>query len=251
MAIEIKVYLKFCVWSLSVKIKALLFDVFGTTVDWRSSIIKAIQRELKNKNIDVDAGKLADEWRAEYDPSMDPIRSGKRPYQRLDILHAENLKKVLERNSIFSLDEEQISRLVYSWHNLKPWPDVISSMARLRKKLILASHSNGNISLTLNMARNSGLNWDVILGAEVVGTYKPHPLSYTRAIEILDLDASECMMVAAHNSDLSAAREQGLRTCFILRTKEHGPLQSIDLKPLQNWDYSCNSFKELADYFNC
>ncbi len=233
------------------KIKALLFDVFGTTVDWRSTIIKALQKELKIKNIDHNAEKLADEWRAEYDPSMDPIRSGKRPYQRLDVLHEENLKIVLERNSLFSLGEEQISRLVYSWHNLKPWPDVLSSMTRLRKKFILASHSNGNISLTLNMARNSGLNWDVILGAEVVGTYKPHPLSYNRAIEILGLKASESMMVAAHNSDLSAAREQGLRTCFILRSKEHGPLQTIDLKPLQDWDYSFNSFKELADYLNC
>ena len=233
------------------KIKALLFDVFGTTVDWRSWIIKSIEKELNNNEIVFDAALLADEWRAEYDPSMGKIRNGYRPFVRLDVLHQENLINVLKRYSITSFSKKQIQKLVLAWNYLKPWPDVLLSMEKLREKFILASHSNGNISLTLNMAKNSGLIWDVILGAEVVQTYKPHPSSYHRAVDILGLRAKECMMVAAHNSDLEAARKEGLKTCFIIRSTEHGPNQKIDLKPTENWDLNCNSFEDLAIQLDC
>ena len=228
-------------------VKALLFDVFGTVVDWRTCITGAFDQIAKNHALDLEASRLADEWRAQYQPSMEVIRSGKRPFVRLDVLHRENLDHVLKNNNLTFFTPVERDHLVKAWHRLKGWPDASDGLYRLKKKYIIAPQSNGNISLLVNMAKAANLPWDVVLGAEIVQTYKPRPEAYKRACDALGLSTSDCMMVAAHNDDLLAARNTGMKTAFILRDTEHGPRQTKDLKSESDWDISVNNFIELAD----
>ena len=228
-------------------VKALLFDVFGTVVDWRTCITGAFDQIAKNHALDLEASRLADEWRAQYQPSMEVIRSGKRPFVRLDVLHRENLDHVLKNNKLTFFTPIERDHLVKAWHRLKGWPDASDGLYRLKKKYIIAPQSNGNISLLVNMAKAANLPWDVVLGAEIVQAYKPRPEAYKRACDALGLSTSDCMMVAAHNDDLLAARNTGMKTAFILRDTEHGPRQTKDLKSESDWDISVNNFIELAD----
>ncbi len=232
-------------------VKALLFDVFGTVVDWRSCISGEIEQITRNHNIELDAYKLADEWRAKYQPSMEAIRKGKRPFARLDVLHAENLNHVLVSNGLTVFTADERAHLVKAWHRLKGWPDASEGLLRLKKNYIIAPQSNGNISLLVNMAKAAGLPWDVILGAEITQTYKPLPEAYERACDALGLTTADCMMVAAHNDDLFAARDTGMKTAFILRKTEHGPSQIKDLKPESDWDICAESFTDLAVKLGC
>ncbi|MGL4305521.1 MAG: haloacid dehalogenase type II [Mycobacteriaceae bacterium] len=233
------------------EIKVLLFDVFGTVVDWRTSIAREVESILSEEiQTKITPEDFADQWRALYEPSMEEIRSGRRGYTRLDDLHAESLRKILAKNNVHLSAEKQLW-LVHAWHRLAPWPDSISGLTRLKNKFVIAPLSNGNISLLMEMAKNIGLPWDAILGAEVVQTYKPLPAAYLKTADILGVQPSQCMLVAAHNFDLHAAQGCGFKTGFVRRSTEHGSHQSTDLTPSGNWSYHSESITDLADQLHC
>ena len=232
-------------------IQALLFDVFGTVVDWRSGISRDFELISKKYGLKKNSQQFADDWRAEYQPSMEKVRSGNREFVKLDILHDENLKNISNKYGLDVIMNEDWKWLVKSWHRLPGWDDSSRGLLRLKSKFIIASQSNGNIELILNMSKYSKLYWDMILGSEVVGHYKPQPEAYLVACEKIGLDPSQCMMVAAHNNDLLAAQKVGMKTAFVLRSNEHGINQKSDLKPLESWDYVANDFFDLADKLGC
>ena len=239
------------------KVKALFFDVFGTVVDWRSGIVSAVEKISKKNNISLKAAEFADAWRAEYQPAMEEIRIGKRDFTILDILHMENLQKISSKFNLNNLSNEDNNFLVTAWHRLPGWPDSSEGLQKLKTKFILATQSNGNIALMVNMAKHSNLNWDVILGAEVLGYYKPHPEAYLRACKALNLDPSECLMVAAHDDDLKAASLQGMKTAYVHRPFEYGNNKLFDLaevddyKGNRNWDIVSADFHDLANQLGC
>jgi 2-haloacid dehalogenase len=227
-------------------IKALVFDVFGTCVDWRSSVADAVNGLAKRKGFTVDGAKFADAWRAQYGPTMNRVRTGELPWTRLDVLHRMSLDKLLVDFGIKGLTEEETFQLNRAWHRLRPWPDVVPGLTTLRKAFIIAPLSNGNISLITRMARNAGLPWDCVLGAELVRHYKPDPEVYRSAPEFLDLAPNEVMMVAAHLGDLKGAAAVGLKTAFVPRPLEYGPNGNPDLKAEPWVDVSADDFEKLA-----
>ena len=195
-------------------VKALVFDVFGTVVDWRTSVSLEVEQLAKRKGLMVDGAKFADEWRRQYPTSMNRVRTGELPWTKLDRLHRMILDQVLKDFAISGLTEAETDSLNRAWHRLRPWPDAVRGLTRLKKKFIIAPLSNGNISLMTDMAKNSQLPWDCILGAELVRHYKPDREVYQSAAEFLDLKLAEVMMVAAHLGDLRSAKAVGLRTCI-------------------------------------
>jgi 2-haloacid dehalogenase len=233
--------------------RALLFDVFGTVVDWRSGIARDAAPFLVAHGCTVAPAEFADAWRARYQPAMEAVRSGTRPFARLDALHRENLEAVLAAHGIdpAGVAEADLDQLNRAWHRLDPWPDSVAGLMRLKARFIVAPLSNGNVALLLNMAKRAGLPWDAILGAEVAQAYKPQPEAYRRTADILGLPPGACMMVAAHNGDLAAARAAGLRTAFVPRPAEHGPGQQADLAPEGPWDVVAADFLDLADQLGC
>jgi 2-haloacid dehalogenase len=234
------------------KTRACLFDVFGTTVDWRSSVSRQVAAFLRGKRVGVDPVEFADEWRKLYQPSMEAVRAGRREWTILDVLHRESLESLLARYGIRGLSEAETDDLNRAWHRLDPWPDVLEGLARLKAKLIIAPCSNGNIALMVNLAKHAGLPWDCILGAETARAYKPLPEAYRAACRHLALAPAEVMMVAAHNGDLKAAKAQGLATAFIARPTEHGPGQRTDLEPDRSCvDVSARDFADLAQKLGC
>jgi 2-haloacid dehalogenase len=232
-------------------IKAFVFDVFGTVVDWRSGVAREAAPFLNRYAPGQDAFDFADAWRREYSPAMEEVRSGRRPYVRLDVLHRENLVKVLNHYGIVGVPDAEIDELNLAWHRLDPWPDSVEALRRLKREWIIAPLSNGNIRLMVDMARRAGLPWDAILGAEVVRAYKPSPQVYSETAEILGLAPAEVCLVAAHNGDLAAARQCGLATAFVARPTEHGPHQRTDLKAEQAWDCVVDDLNELANQLGC
>jgi len=233
------------------RIGALIFDVFGTVVDWRGGIIREARALGRRKGLDVDWAAFADGWRALYQPAMARVREGRRGFVALDTLHRENLLVMLERFAIDDLDEAEIDNLNRAWHRLDSWTDAVAGLTRLKSKYIIATQSNGNVALMVNMAKRVGLPWDAILGAEVVGHYKPQPEAYTRACDMLGLAPTQVVMTAAHNGDLIAAADCGLRTAFIPRPNEHGPGQTSDLSPAQEFDFIAGDFRDLARQLGC
>ena len=227
--------------------KALLFDVFGTVVDWRTSVAAQCAVALPPH---VDSYAFADRWRSLYQPAMEQVRSGARDFTRLDDLHRESLRTVLSEFEI-TLPDEEVSALNFAWHRLEPWPDSVDGIGRLKSRFIVAPLSNGNISLLLDMAKNAGLPWDAILGAEAARAYKPTPEAYLRTADILGLAPHHCTMVAAHNSDLAAARDCGFETAFVRRPLEHGNAQTTDLAAESDWTYCVDSITDLADLLGC
>lgn len=232
---------------------ALLFDVFGTVVDWRAGIARDAAPFLARHGIAMDPAAFADAWRDRYQPAMQAVRSGARPFTRLDTLHRENLEGVLRDAGAdpARIPAAELDDLNRAWHRLDPWPDAVPGLLRLKARFVIAPLSNGNVALLLNMARRAGLPWDAIMGAEVAQAYKPQPEAYLRTAEILGVPPEACMLVAAHNSDLAAARRCGFGTAFIPRPTEHGPGQAIDLTPEEPWDLVAGSFTELADLLGC
>ena len=226
--------------------KALVFDVFGTVVDWRTSVAAEVDALAKRKGFTVDGAKFADAWRAGYAPSMNRVRSGELPWTRLDTLHRMTLDRILAEFSIPGLTEAEKNELNRAWHRLRPWPDSVSGLTRLKKKFIIAPLSNGNIALMTNMARNAGLPWDCVLGAELVRHYKPDREVYQSAADFLDLQPADVMMVAAHLGDLRAAKTVGLKTAFVARPLEYGPAGKPDLKADASVDLSAKDFNDLA-----
>lgn len=237
--------------ALNDEIKALTFDVFGTVVDWRSSIIAETQQLGEEQGIQADWAAFADRWRALYQPAMERVRSGEWGWTRLDELHRLNLDQVLEEFGIQGLDEIELDHLNRVWHRLNPWPDSVAGMSRLKTRYIIAAQSNGNVSLLVNMAKRAGIPWDMILGAEVAGHYKPQPEAYLKAAELLDLEPRECLMVAAHNNDLHAAADCGFRTAFVARPQEHGPGQTSDLSADPGMDIVAQDMLDLAQQLGC
>lgn len=231
------------------RVEALVFDMFGTVVDWRESVAAGVSTHLGDYLPAIDPHEFADMWRAEYQPSMERVRSGARAFERLDVLHRENLETVLDRLGIASgtVPPSVLDEVNLSWHRLDPWPDAVPGLARLNERFIIAPLSNANVRLALDVAKRAHLPWDAILGAEVAGAYKPEPAAYLRTVEILGLQPDQVAMVAAHNSDLAAARAVGLRTAFVHRPTEHGPKQTTDLKPEDDWDVIADDFEDLAD----
>lgn len=229
-------------------IRAALFDTFGTVVDWREGVARDVAHFFARQSIAGDPRLFADRWRDKYQPSMEPIRKGRRPFTRLDVLHRENLESALRDWGVdpAALEAEDLRSLNDAWQRLDPWQDSIPGLKQLRQQFIVAPLSNGNISLLTNMAKRAGLPWDCILGAEVVRAYKPQPEAYTRTAEVLGLRPDECLMVAAHNDDLAAARAAGFRTAFVCRPTEFGPGQRTDLAAESDWDFVAGNMVQLA-----
>jgi 2-haloacid dehalogenase len=227
-------------------IKALTFDVFGTVVDWRGTIIREGETFGRRQGLTLDWAQFADAWRAGYAPAMQRVRQGDLPWTTIDALHRLILDELLERFDIANLAETEKEHLNRVWHRLDPWPDSIDGLQRLRQGYIIATLSNGNMALLVNMAKHAGLPWDCILSAELARHYKPDPEVYLTAAELLGLKPHQVMMVAAHNNDLLAARSLGFKTAFVLRPHEYGPNQTTNLAADPSVDLAVKDFNELA-----
>jgi len=232
-------------------VKALLFDVFGTVVDWRTSTIRELSGFGRGRGLDRDWTAFADRWRSLYQPAMEEVRAGRRPWANLDTLHRESLETLLAEFDMRGLAAHEVDHLNRAWHRLDPWPDAVGGLRRLKTRYVIGPLSNGNVALLTNMAKRAGLPWDVILGAEVARAYKPLPECYKRNAEILGLAPAEVMLVAAHNDDLAAAAAVGYRTAFVARPGEHGPHQKKDLHADRAWDVVTDSFHGVADAMGC
>jgi 2-haloacid dehalogenase len=224
--------------------RAILFDVFGTCVDWREGVARAVAAAAARIGATVDAHDFADAWRKMYQPAMEEVRSGRRGWTILDVLHRESLETLLPRFGLERLDAAAREDLNRAWHRLDPWPDVVPGLTRLKAKFTIGPLSNGNVALLLDMAKRAGIPWDVILGAETSRAYKPLPAAYLNAASMLGLAPGEVMLGAAHSDDLAAARAVGLQTGFIPR-REH-PRQKRDLEPVGDWDVVARDFGEFA-----
>jgi 2-haloacid dehalogenase len=202
-------------------VKALLFDVFGTLVDWRTGVAREAKSVLKPLGYALDWLAFADAWRAQYQPGMEEVRSGRIPYTKLDVLHRQMLQKILASFGLDKLNDKQLDQLTSAWHRLDAWKDVPSGLARLRKRFLLAPVSNGNVAIMSDLARRNGFIWDAILGADLARDYKPKAVVYLSAVDAFGLEPGECMMCAAHSEDLRAAAASGLCTAFVARAEEH------------------------------
>ncbi len=227
-------------------LRALFFDVFGTLVDWRTSVARESESVLGSLGYELDWIAFADAWRAEYQPGMEEVRSGRIPFCKLDVLHRRNLVRLLPRFGLENLSDEVIDDLTQVWHRLDAWPDVPAAMARLKTKFWLAPCSNGNISLMVDLARRNNIPWDAILGSEVAGDFKPKPRVYLAACEAFSLKPEQCMMVAAHTRDLVAAGKLGLRTGHTARVNEYGP-NTGEPAPTAPVDIAARDLADLAD----
>ncbi len=233
-------------------ISALTFDVFGTVVDWRTSVIREGETFGKARGLSVDWAKFADSWRGLYQPAMEEVRSGRRPWAKLDELHRESLVRLLGDFGITGVAPAEIDHLNHAWHRLDPWPDAVPGLTRLRRRFTLATLSNGNIALMVDMARRAGLPWDAILGAEVARAYKPTPEAYLRSAEALGLRPEQCLMVAAHPADLAAAARCGLRTAYVPRPLEFGAGRPGSAPETgQTFDVVAGDFVDLAGKLAC
>jgi len=227
-------------------VKALIFDTFGTVVDWRGSIIEEGNAWSKAKGLNIDWPRFADRWRAGYAPAMDKVRKGELPWTNLDGLHRMLLEDLLKEFRIEGLSEEEKENWNRVWHRLKPWPDSVVGLTRLKKKYTIAPCSNGNVALLNDMAKRSGLPWDLILGAELARHYKPDREAYLTSVSLLGLKPEEVMMCAAHSGDLNAARGFGLRTGFIHRPNEYGPSRRADSAKPRDFDVVSENMLDLA-----
>jgi 2-haloacid dehalogenase len=217
------------------EVKALVFDVFGTVVDWRQGVAREAERQLKPLGYSLDWIAFADAWRALYQPTMEEVRSGRTPFVKLDVLHRKMLDAIRPRFGLQRLDAQQADELNLAWHRLDAWPDVGPGFARLHRKFLLAPCSNGNIALMADLGRRNALPWDAILGSEIARDFKPKPRVYLASIEALNLTPGEVMMVAAHSDDLRSAASHGMRTAHVARPQEipgiseSGPRVAVDM----------------------
>lgn len=231
-----------------VMLKAVLFDTFGTVVDWRAGVASAVATFASRHGLSLDPGEFADAWRARYQPAMGRVRDGERPFASLDVLHRENLEAALAEAGVDpgAFPPGDLDELNRAWHFLPPWADSVAGLTEVKREFIIGPLSNGNTALLVDMAKAAGLPWDVVLGSDVTRAYKPSPEAYLRQAALLGLEPGEVMLAAAHNRDLAAARKTGLATAFIVRPAEHGPGQGTDLEPEDDWDFSVTSITDLA-----
>ncbi len=228
-------------------VRALLFDTFGTLVDWRTSLIADLSAFGRARGIAIDWTALVDTWRAAYHPSMDRVRKGELPWTVIDDLHRTSLEELLAQHGVRDLPEDDLDYLTHGWHRLHPWPDTVAGMQRLRERYILGPLSNGNVALLVNLARFGKLPFDVIMGSDLFRHFKPDPETYLGACALLRLPPAEVMMVAAHNYDLVAAAALGLKTAFIPRPTEYGPRQNKDFAATGDWDVVARDMGDLAE----
>ena len=232
--------------SVANSVKALTFDIFGTVVDWRGSIIREGQLLAAKKGYNVDWARFADSWRSGYGPAMNKVRSGELPWTKIDDLHRMILDDLVEEYSLTGMSEAELVHFNEAWHRLSPWPDTVSGLNKLKSKYVITTLSNGNVSLLTHMAKNGGLPWDAILSAELSGHYKPDPEAYLKAADLLSLKPEQVMMVAAHPSDLRAAARTGLKTAYVIRPLERGPGRPVNRNPDGEFDYTAENFNDLA-----
>src|SRR5262245_12744928 len=231
--------------------KALVFDVFGTVVDWHGSVTRETRALAKAKGLRLNAAKFAKAWRAGYRPAMDRVRSGEAPFEKIDAIHRAILERVLQEFKVASLTDEDKMHLNLVWHRLKPWSDAVRGLKRLKSKFIIATLSNGNTGLLVDMAKHAGLPWDCVFSSDTFKRFKPDPEMYLGAADMLSLEPGEVMMVAAHKGDLRAAAQCGLKTAFVKRPLEHGRGGSPDLASEPSFTINAESFLDLADQLGC
>jgi 2-haloacid dehalogenase len=234
------------------ELKALLFDTFGTVVDWRGSLIADFTQWAQGKAVKGDWVALVDAWRGAYKPSMDAVRKNPaRPFLTLDELQRQSIEPLAASLGITGLTADDYDYLTHGWHRLDPWPDSVPGLTRLKTKFIIGPLSNGNVGLLVDLAKYGGLPWDVIMSAELFRHYKPDPETYLGSARLLGLKPGEVMLAAAHNDDLAAAQKAGLKTCFVPRVTEYGPHQSRDFKADGDWDYVVKDIIDLAAQLGC
>lgn len=234
--------------STGIPVRAVLFDVFGTVVDWRTGVAAAVRDFASARRLALDPGAFADAWRARYQPAMQRVRSGSRPFVSLDVLHRENLEEALTDSGLdpASFPAGELDVLARAWHFLPPWPDSVAGIAAIKRDYVVGPLSNGNTSLLLDMAKAAGLPWDLVLGSDVTRAYKPDPDAYRRPAGFLGVAPAEIMLAAAHPADLAGARAAGLATAFIARPGEYGPGQGGTADPGGDWDLQATSVTGLA-----
>ena len=232
-------------------IRALLFDTFGTVMNWRESIIDDFRSFGRRTGIDADWEAFVDEWKTAYRPGMDAVRTGGVPWTRVDQIYRIKLDEIIPRYGLGHLGEEERIHLNRVWHRLRPWPDAVAGLGRLKRRFVIAPLSNSDLDCLVSMAKHAALPWDVVLCAEIFRHYKPDPEVYLQAIALLNMAPSEVMMVAAHNYDLRAARTHGMATAFVPRPTEYGPGQTTDLEPEEDWDVVADDFEALASKLGC
>jgi 2-haloacid dehalogenase len=227
------------------RVKALVFDVFGTCTDWRNGVARDAERILKPLGYNINWIAFAEAWRALYQPSMEEVRSGRQPFVKLDILHRRMLDQIRPKFGLEKLDNKVADDLNLAWHRLDAWPDVVPGFVRLKRTFILAPCSNGNIALMVDIARRNNIPWDAILGSEIARDFKPKPAVYLMTAEALNLQPHEVMMVAAHSEDLRSAASHGLRTGHVARPGENGP-GTGESAPRVPVDIAATNMEELA-----
>jgi 2-haloacid dehalogenase len=233
-------------------VKALLFDVFGTVVDWRTGIIREGEEFGRANRISrVDWTAFADDWRGLYQPAMQRVRSGEIAWKSLDKLHRESLDRLLADRGTGGIAEAALDHFNRAWHRLDPWPDAVSGLTRMKQKYIIATCSNGNVALMLNLAKYGGLPWDMVLGAELARQYKPRPEVYEASVGLLGLEPADCVMVAAHDGDLEAAAKCGLKSAFIPRPREFGSAGKPQITPSREWNFVAEDLEALAQQLEC
>ncbi len=228
-------------------IRAILFDTFGTLVDWRSSLIRDLTAFGTSRGLAADWAAIVDAWRQSYVPSMNRVRSGELPWTKLDDLHRAALDPLLAEHGLNGVSAADRDHLTLGWHRLHAWPDAAPGLVRLHRRYILGPLSNGNVSLLIDLARLNSFPWDMVFGADVSRHYKPDAQTYLGACRMLALQPGQVMLCAAHNADLAAAQGFGLRTAFVVRPTEYGPAQQDNLQPTGPWDYAASGIGALAD----
>jgi len=227
-------------------IKALVFDVFGTVVDWRGSLLRELTSLGRARELDCDWEAFADDWRAGYRPAMNRVLGGEAPWQTIDVVHRRILDGLLAKYAITTLSEAETDHLNRVWHRLDPWPDAVTGLWRLKQRYIIGTLSNGNMALLVDLAKHAALPWDVVFSAELAKSYKPHPSVYRLPVTLLAAEPSEVMLVAAHGSDLAAAASCGLRTAYVPRPLEHGGARESRAES-GSFDFRADDFNHLAD----
>jgi len=226
-------------------VKALVFDVFGTCVDWRNGVARDAERILKPLGYNLDWLAFASAWRALYQPSMEEVRSGRQPFVKLDVLHRRMLDQIRPKFGLEKLDTQVADDLNLAWHRLDTWPDLVPGFVRLKRKFMLAPCSNGNIALMVDIARRNNIPWDAILGSEIARAFKPTPAVYLMTAAALNLQPGEVMMVAAHSDDLRSAAANGLRAAHVARPGENGP-GTGESAPRVPVDFAAKNMEDLA-----
>jgi 2-haloacid dehalogenase len=227
-------------------VQLLVFDTFGTVVDWRSAVIAEGEQLGRSKGLTVDWPAFADAWRAGYGPSMNRVRTGDLPWTKLDVLHRMVLDQLLVRFKIEGLSEDEKKHFNRVWHRLRGWPDSVAGLTRLKKRFVIAPLSNGNVSLLTEMAKFGGLPWDCILSTELVRHYKPDKETYLMPGELFDVPPASVMMVAAHIGDLDAAKALGLKTAYVHRPLENGGGRAAAPPAAGRFDFQVKDLRELA-----